>query len=263
MPQALTAWDDPEFVEAWNATYGLDMRHAPIRGQFVFPWIASHIGNPQGKRLIDIGCGNGNLIRHFHAAAFAELVGIDPGKAVIESAREGLNTPNVKFVHTKATEPLPVAHTGVDFDVATSVFVVEEIPHPHFQAYCSAIRDVLKDKGLALVFTNHPANALAEDLTAQIKGEPNRKFAGHEGYFDRAPNNYTLEIMNGEKGFAKKAAYHHKPVADILNAFAMAGLSLRSMVEVPRGVVSFGDYKNHTPCSGDIPRFAGFVFQKT
>lgn len=262
MSQALTAWDDPEFVQTWNDTYGLDMRHAPIRGQFVFPWIADQLGETCGKTLIDIGCGNGNLVRHFQAANFARIVGIDPGAAVIESARLSQHAPHVSFVHASGSQPLPIDQTGVDFDVATSVFVVEEIPQADFQKYCSVIRDVLKPNGKALIFTNHPVNALAEDMASVMSGTPNKKFPNHAGYFDREPSLYTLEIMNAGKGFGKKAEYHHKTMATIINTFSTASLSLRSMIEVPRGMVSYAERDTHKPKSGDVPRFAGFVFQK-
>lgn len=262
MQKTATAWDDEDFVRTWNETYGHDMRNAPIRGAFVFPWIASHAGNMQGKCLIDIGCGNGNLINHFQKSALNRLVGVDPGSAVIASAKLSVTDPRATFIHASATQPLPVIPTGNMFDFATSVFVVEEIPSNQFQAYCSTIRESLKEKGTAFIFTNHPANAMVVDITANIKGEPNTKFANHSGYFDRTPNAYTLEIMNNKQGFAKKAEYHHKTISDILNAFATAGMSLRAMIEVPQRVITLEAAQAHIPKSGDTPRFAGFVFQK-
>lgn len=257
-----SAWDDPNFVAAWNNTYGLDMRNAPIRGKFVFPWIDHEIGNLSGKRILDVGCGNGNLISHFRSASFQEFIGIDTGKAVVESARSAVKDPRVRFIHINPSKPYPQAEIGTDFDAVTSVFVVEEIPFTAFDKFCASIGQSLKPQGKACIFTNHPTNALVEDMTAKLKNSPNQKFPDHQGYFDREPNLYTLDIMNRDKGVSKKAQYHHKTIADIITAFAKSGLSVQSMVEVPRGMLSFADYNNHAPASGDIPRFAGFVFQK-
>lgn len=259
-----TAWDDPEFVKVWNDTYGVDMEKAPIRGEFVFPWIESKVGNLSGKCLIDLGCGNGNLIRHFLKASYGikKLVGVDSGEAVIQSAQTETKDSRASFVHASAVEEIDYSYTGQNFDVVTSIFVVEEIPIDKFQKYCRNVSSLMGRGTLAFVFTNHPVNALAEDLTSHLMGRENLKFKGHKGYFDSTANEYTLAVMNGARGHERKAAYHHKPLADILTAFAAAGLSLRSMVELPRGVKSLSEWQAHTPKSGDIPRFVGFMFEK-
>lgn len=254
-------WDDPAFVATWNATYGMDMSRAPIRPGVVYPWIADIVGNFSGKKLIDLGCGNGNLIHHFRDAAFASWVGVDPGKAVLESARDHIQNPRIDFLHASATDPSlrsELGHCG--FDAATAIFVLEEISNDSLQGLCSNIRKLLSRQGQALIFSNHPINAFAEDFRAALANEPNKKFEGHKGYFDRSPLEYTLSVMNYQNGHPDKAEYHHKTIGDIVNAFAREGLFLKKMLEVPYGVLSYGDIKTREPKAGDLPRFAGFVF---
>lgn len=262
MLQTESAWDDPDFANAWNDTYGIDMSMAPTRAGLVFPWMEMNISDASNLRLIDIGCGNGNLIRHFTKASLAEMVGVDSGRAILQSAKNSLTDPRVKFVHASATNPFPFAETGKDFDLVSSIFVVEEIPFASFDNYCQTLHDVLKPQGKAFVFTNHPANALIEDHTSLMHGKPNQKFPDHKGYFDRDPSLYTLQMMNGTKGIEKKAAYHHKTIADILNSFNRAGLILQSMIEVPKGVVHLNEQSLYACRRGDIPRFIGFVFER-
>jgi hypothetical protein len=161
-----------------------------------------------------------------------------------------------------ATAPFPFKEAGKDFDLVTSIFVAEEVPFSFFDTYCQTIYNSLKSQGRAFIFTNHPANALIEDHVAFIQAKPNQKFPNHKGYFDRDPSLYTLQMMNGEKGVEKKAEYHHKTIADILNSFNRAGLVLQSMIEIPKGVVNLDQLHSYRHQRGDIPRFAGFVFER-
>ncbi len=65
--------------------------------------IANELEELQGKRVLDIGCGTGNLAKWFR---FKDYTGIDPNKSYIQKAKEKF--PELEFrVTDAATDPLP------------------------------------------------------------------------------------------------------------------------------------------------------------
>jgi SAM-dependent methyltransferase len=248
-----TAWDDPEFVRAWNETYGLEMQNAPIRPGLIFPLLAQKTGGFAGLDLADLGCGNGNLIKYFSGAAFKSWTGVDGGGAVIDSARASVTDPRVNFVHADLTEKLPLPDNSAD--AVTAVFVVEELSAARLKDFFANAARILRPGGRAYIFTNHPSNALVQDLEAVRNGGVNKKFEGHKGYFDRDPSTYALSVLNQGQGFTTKAVYNHKTMGDIVTAAAQAGLAVDEMREVPDRIITLADWENHQPKQGDIPRF--------
>ncbi|QQG37191.1 MAG: class I SAM-dependent methyltransferase [Micavibrio aeruginosavorus] len=248
-----TAWDREDFVNAWNQTYGLDMSKAPIRPGLIFPLLAEKIASFENLVLADLGCGNGNLIRHFSRTDFSKWIGVDGGSAVIKSAADNTRDSRVEYQHADLTRPLAVETHSVD--IVTNVFVIEEIPFQDLKGMFANVKDILKPDGRAFFFTNHPSHALLQDLDAVRTGQPNAKFPGHQGYFDHQGTSYVLSVMNAQDKQPVMANYHHKTFSDIMNAAASADLQLVEMGEIPQGVIRLDDWKNHTPNAGDSPRF--------
>ncbi len=248
-----TAWDREDFVAAWNQTYGLDMSKAPIRPGLIFPMLAEKIVSFDNLVLADLGCGNGNLIRHFENTNFARWIGVDGGSAVIQSAVDNTQDPRVQYQHADLTKPLSIEPHSVD--IVTNVFVIEEIPFEQLQGLFANVKQILKPEGQAFFFTNHPSHALVQDLDAVRLQKPNAKFPGHQGYFDHQAAPYVLSVLNAQDGLQVMANYHHKTFSDIMNAAASAGLQLVEMGEIPTKVIELDKWKKHQAAPGDTPRF--------
>ncbi len=263
IPVDINAWDDPDFVASWNETYGLDMSNAPIRPGIVYPWIERQVGDFSDKKLIDIGCGNGNLIHHFRQANFHHWYGIDPGREIIKSAKGHITDQRVTFSHINPAEEDYISRQGQDYDVATGVFVLEEIPNEGFQHFCNSISSILKPDGSLLLFSNHPINIAREDLLRRIDSAHPVKFEGLEGYYDSRSSLYSLSVLNQNNNFEKKAPHHQKTLATIINCFSKANLHIQDMIEVPCGVVTMKQLEGHQPRTEDMPRFLGLSLQKT
>ncbi len=252
-----TVWDDPAFAAAWNDTYGIDMQKTSVRAELAFPLIADAIGNFNGKTLADFGCGNGNLIRHFGHRHFKSWIGIDGGRAILDTAIAHTADARVTFEHRDLCRLFTAA---APVDVVTSMFVLEEIPAVHLRSFFANVAGMLKPRGMALMFTQHPAYAMMEAHRAMAAGTPNTKFQGHQGYFDTNPSTYALQLLNQRDGEALMAAHHHKPLMTIVNDAASAGLVLTSMVETPAGIGSLESLRAHAPAAGDFPRFLFLAF---
>lgn len=254
-----TVWDNQHFADAWNNTYGIDMAKAPIRPGVVFPLICNRVGwneaNAIEPRLVDFGCGNGNLIRALKDHPFKEWVGIDSGSAILDTASPLAEDTRISFMHADISEDL--SHKiGTNFDHATSVFTLEEIPVQGVPNLFNNMASAVSARaGSVHIFTQHPAYALQQDLLALEHRESNKKFIGNQGYFDTEKSFYNLSVLNAQQGFPEQAEYHHKPLGLIINGLAKAGLCLDEMLEVPAGIIKLAEVEAHTPKSGDVPRF--------
>jgi 2-polyprenyl-3-methyl-5-hydroxy-6-metoxy-1,4-benzoquinol methylase len=242
-------WDNPNFVKNWNDTYGLTMERAPVRTGLIFPWMHQYMGTMSGKKMLDLGCGNGNLIRYFKNENFAHWTGIDSGSAVLESTQDLQDDPRIEIIQADICTPLE--NQNEKYDTVQSFFVIEEIPVERFQGYWNNIHNCLKPGGDAYVVCNHPARAFYYDTKSVLTGVPNEKYPDHKGYFDRDKTSYTLEVMNSQKGFEQKANYFHKTLSDIVNAALRSGLQLKAMEETLKGVTTLKAWENHQPASGD------------
>jgi len=256
-PAKKTVWDDPAFAKAWNDTYGIDMQKTSVRADLAFPLMAEQIGNWDGKTLADFGCGNGNLIRHFAGQNFQSWVGIDGGRAILDTAIANTTDARISYEHRDLCD---LFKTSARVDVVTSMFVLEEIPATHLRNFFANVAGMLKADGTALMFTQHPAYAMMEAHKALAAGTPNTKFEGHRGYFDTNPSTYALQLLNQRDGEPLMAAHHHKPLMTIVNDAASTGLALTHMVETPAGIGSLKNLRAHTPAEVDFPRFLFLAF---
>ncbi len=248
-----TVWDDRDFVDQWNETYGLDMARAVVRAGLVYPLVESVLGDMRRMHVVDLGCGNGNLMLRFEKHAYRSFTGIDGGSEVIKTARASVTDIRTRFRHADITDRLPLGDESTH--AITNIFVLEEIPAPRLSPLFSEAARILKKGGDMLVFTNHPVNALYYDLEACRKGTGNLKYEGLKGYYDTDPSTYTLSIMNQRDGFPVKVDHHHKPLPLIMNAFSQAGLACVRFEEIPAGVGDMDGWAAHRPKTGDRPQF--------
>jgi ubiquinone/menaquinone biosynthesis C-methylase UbiE len=101
------------------------------------------LGEGDGRRLLDVGCGTG-----FHLARWTELgfrcVGVEPAPAMLAKARAGTN--GCALAQGDAAR-LPFV--GAHFDVVTSIEVLRYMSSP--EAHVTELYRVLKPGGVCLL----------------------------------------------------------------------------------------------------------------
>jgi SAM-dependent methyltransferase len=125
----------------------------------------------KGRRVLDVGCGNGYVLSRF-AAAGAEVVGVDITRKAIElcEARFRLAGLTGKFQIADA-ESLPFADAS--FDCVTSMGVLHHVPDT--EAAVAEIRRVLKPGGRLIVMFYHRNSALFRlrfPIESRLTGKP-------------------------------------------------------------------------------------------
>lgn len=96
---------------------------------------------PSGKRILEVGCGDGALGRALLAAGATQVVGLEPDLGAANEARHGLTAVFASDLDAIANLPYPDGY----FDVVTLVNVLEHTKNP--EAVVTSLRRYVRDDG--------------------------------------------------------------------------------------------------------------------
>jgi 2-polyprenyl-3-methyl-5-hydroxy-6-metoxy-1,4-benzoquinol methylase len=162
--------------------------------RYLAPAVLRMLGPPGGRRLLDVGCGNGALTAKLAAAGF-EVTGVDFEPHGIEHARAA--HPGIEFLWHDVSNPLPAAMLG-RFDVVTSAEMIEHLFLP--RDLFARAREALGGRGELLVttpnhgYTKNLAMALLDRFDVHVQALSDY---GHIKFFSKR----TLAQMATECGF--------------------------------------------------------------
>lgn len=114
-----------------------------VEEKYYYEWVTSLLGDPKGKKLLDVGCGGGYLLKEADKAGM-ETYGIDISKKAIEKAK--LRSTNSKLI-VGVAEKLPYKNNG--FDVVVCLGSLEHFLNP--KKSLQEMKRVLKKDGLVCI----------------------------------------------------------------------------------------------------------------
>jgi SAM-dependent methyltransferase len=197
-------------------------------------------------RVVDVGCGEGQISRLVAAAGAARVVGIDPTEAQLRVARERGGTPAYARGLAQA---LPARDAS--FDAAVACLVFEHIPD-HRPAIAEVAR-VLVPGGRFVLFLNHPL----------LQTPQSGWIIDHileEEYWRIGPY-LDVDVVMEELAPGVTLPFVHRPLSQYVNALAERGLLLVRMEEPapPPGFLARADeYRG----AARIPRLLVLVAEK-
>ncbi|MGV9821206.1 class I SAM-dependent methyltransferase [Nocardia xishanensis] len=125
------------------------------RGRALDAELVARSGAAPGDRVLDIGCGPGDLARALAARVgpAGEVVGRDPSPQMVAYAAARTKEPNCHFELGPA-QTLDRADSS--FDVVTCTFVMHHIPEAQREAALAHMYRVLRPGGRLLLADTHP-----------------------------------------------------------------------------------------------------------
>jgi SAM-dependent methyltransferase len=211
------AWWDAD-ADDYQATHG------EFLGDADFVWCpegvreaeAGLLGDVEGKRVLEIGCGQAASARWL-AGKGAHAVAMDLSAGMLRHAREGNTRTGIAVPLVQATaESLPFASESVD--VACSAFGA--VPFvTSVDAVFAEVHRILRPGGRWVFSVTHPMRWIFPDDPGPAG------LTVTQPYFDRTP---YVEI--GDDGTATYVEYH-RTVGDYVRALAGAGFALVDMLE--------------------------------
>jgi SAM-dependent methyltransferase len=217
------------------------------------PALKKMVGNVKGKRMLDIGCGEGFLCRFF-ARAGNKVTGVDISDALIEKA-----------VETEKSDPLGVEYFAADaahlpmlksesFDIVYSHMALMDMPD-YEGAIVEASR-VLKPGGKLAVIIEHPCfeayrTINGEEVSGWKKRKDRKQTVEHEYFWinDYATkHSYLWEWKTKRLPSSFVTTGFHRTLSDYVNAMTTNELVITKLDEpqpLEQGVKLAPNMKKH------------------
>jgi len=146
------------------------------------------LGNVEGKRVLDLGCGAGHASVAF-ALAGAKVIAVDPSAAQLEDARDTADRAGVK-IELQQAGPAELAFVrGDGIDLAWSAYALAEVPD--LDRVFRQVHRVLRQEA-PLVFTlPHPAFPMFVAGPQGLLGSQGTPPTPRRAYHDDTP--YTVD----------------------------------------------------------------------
>jgi SAM-dependent methyltransferase len=209
-------YDDPAFfagystLERFGAGWQRAMEHADLLA------LLPDVG---GRRVLDLGCGAGQLARHLATSGAAEVVGVDLSERMLALARADFAHPRVTYQRAAVEE---VAFPSARFDLVVSSLVFHYVDD--YPGLILRIAGWLAPGGVLVFSTEHPIfTARLPDDGWVLDDAGRRTRWGLDRYADEGAREETWFVPGVRK--------IHRTVATLINGLLDAGLVVERVVE--------------------------------
>ena len=209
-------YDDPGFfagyssLERFGAGWERAVEHADLLA------LLPEVG---GCRVLDLGCGAGQLARHLATSGAAEVVGVDVSERMLALARAEWAHPRVTYCRGTIEE---LTFPRARFDLVVSSLVLHYVDD--YRGLVRRIAEWLAPGGVFVYSTEHPI------YTARLPGDGwvldnagQRTSWGLDRYADEGAREETWFVPGVRKV--------HRTLATLVNGLLDAGLVVERLVE--------------------------------
>ena len=212
-------------TESWDHAADAWIEHADssaYQRAFLRPRMLALAGPVKGRRVLDLGCGEGTYARELTRQG-ARVTGIDGSQRLIDAARERTTTAglDVDYRCLNANALEGVADASFDLIIASMVMMnVEDYPGTMGEAY-----RVLAAGGAICISQTHPCFSARVSDWITGKGQRAQYFAV-DRYFERLA--WEEKIA---PSFRTPTLRRHRPLEDYMAGALGAGFVLRELYE--------------------------------
>lgn len=179
-----------------------------------------------GESVIDVCCGQGVLARPLIAAGVGSFTGVDASPKLIEAAKKhhGGN-PRVQFRVTDVTG-LDAPWADGSYDAATCLMAVHDVAD--VAAMFHNMAKALRPGGRAVLVFMHPCFRIPRSTHWGWDNDQKIQFRRVDTYTSRLVIPITTHPGKGGGG---QTVFHHRPLAEVINALGAAGLAVTACEE--------------------------------
>jgi 2-polyprenyl-3-methyl-5-hydroxy-6-metoxy-1,4-benzoquinol methylase len=209
-------YDDPDFfagysrLERFGAGWQRAMEHEDLLA--LLPPV-------DGRRMLDLGCGAGQLAHHLATAGAAEVVGVDVSERMLALARAEWAHPRVTYVRASIED---ATFPSDRFDL-----IVSSLALHYVEDYAGLMRRIagwLTPGGVLIYSTEHPI------YTARLPGDGWVEDGAGQRTGWRV-DHYADEGAREETWFVAGVRKVHRTMATLINGLVDAGLVVERVVE--------------------------------
>ena len=175
------------------------------------------------KKIIDIGCGTGLLTLELAKLGY-EMIGLEPGKAMLDIALKDPAASKVKWIHG---DTFLLKEENADLAIMSTHVAQELVGDAYFIEVLNSINKSLKVGGY-LVFDSRNSEIKLEDFNWPTKQNP-KNFNNSKG---EKMNLWVDVLENKEKVVKYKLNYYNQETTEELNS--VNELAFRSQEEITK-----------------------------
>ena len=215
MSEPQNIYDDPAFFAGYSTLerFGAGWERATERADLL-----ALVGDVTGRRVLDLGCGAGQLARHLAEAGAAEVVGVDVSERMLALARADWAHPRVTYVRD-ALET--VAFTPARFDLVVSSLAFHYVDD--YAALIARIASWLSPRSALVFSTEHPI------YTARLPGDG--WVIDSAGRTRWGIDRYADEGTREESWFVSGVRKVHRTMSTLINGLLDARLVVERVLE--------------------------------
>ena len=209
-------YDDPDFLAGYSRLerFGSGWTRAVEHADFL-----RLLPGVEGKRVLDLGCGMGQLAVHLAEAGAAEVIGVDISERMLTLAMAERGHPRVTYLR-EAIES--VAFPSDRFDL-----VVSSLAFHYVEDYPGLVRRIarwLTPGGVLVYSTEHPIYTAVDPATGwALDGDGKR--------LHWALDRYCNEGWREQRWFVDGVRKYHRTMATLINGLVDVGLAVERVLE--------------------------------
>jgi 2-polyprenyl-3-methyl-5-hydroxy-6-metoxy-1,4-benzoquinol methylase len=209
-------YDDPRFFAGYSKMerFGPGWERAMEQ-----PVLLGLLPEVAGRRVLDLGCGVGQLARYLAEQGAAEVVGVDVSERMLEVARRDWAHPRVTYRRAAMEE--------LDFSAGRLDLVVSSLALHYVEDYAGLMRRVaewLAPGGVLVFSTEHPIyTARASEDGWVVDGEGKRVGWAIDGYGEEGKREH--------RWFVEGVRRYHRTFATLANGLLDARLVVERVAE--------------------------------
>jgi 2-polyprenyl-3-methyl-5-hydroxy-6-metoxy-1,4-benzoquinol methylase len=214
LPQNI--YDDPQFfagysqMDRFQSGWGRAMEHSSF---------VELLGDVAGRRVLDLGCGAGQLAFYLAEAGAAEVIGIDASERMLDVARAQRAHPRISYRQASMED--------ADFSLGAFDLVVSSLALHYVRDYAGLMGRIGRwlAQGGPLVFsTEHPIYTARAMADGWVIGSEGNRIAW-------ALDHYADEGLREHRWFIPGVRRYHRTLSTLLNGLIDAGLVIERVME--------------------------------
>jgi len=215
-PPPQNIYDDPAFFAGYSRLerFGPGWTRALEHPSFM-----ALLPDVAGRRVLDLGCGVGQLAHHLAERGAAEVIGVDISDRMLALASAERSHPRLRYLRMAIEQ---AAFGPRRFDLVVSSLAIHYVADYH--GLVQRIACWLSPGGILVYSTEHPVyltRACAEGWIRDTAGQP----------LHWPVNAYADEGLREEHWFRDGVQKYHRTLSSLLNGLIDAGLAIERVVE--------------------------------